>query len=204
MAPLFLRSLEYSLYLLSLIQFETICIPFHLMIVSLLFVLSQNYFGFLELNCFVSAGPVLVDVSHLESLISTSVYHLRDLQHYLGAFQLMLYVVDLYQLYIISSCSLVLLLELLHLLQRHLCDQVCKLLQCNFYSTLCDCPEGQSIQLFLLIRIYYHTKRQNKVEAILLPINHARKTKALKLCNCSEYQKLICSLQQGYFIELYF
>ena len=79
MAPLFLRSLEYSLYLLSLIQFETICIPFHLMIVSLLFVLSQNYFGFLELNCFVSAGPVLVDVSHLESLISTSVYHLRDL-----------------------------------------------------------------------------------------------------------------------------
>ena len=34
--------------------------------------------------------------------------------------------------YIIRSCSLVLLLELLHLLQRHLCDQVYKLLQCNF------------------------------------------------------------------------
>ena len=34
--------------------------------------------------------------------------------------------------YIISSYNLVLLLELLHLLQRHLSDQVYKLLQCNF------------------------------------------------------------------------
>ena len=34
--------------------------------------------------------------------------------------------------YIISSCKLMLLLELLHLLQRHLSDQVYKLLWCNF------------------------------------------------------------------------
>ena len=34
--------------------------------------------------------------------------------------------------YIISSWNLMLLLELLHLLQRHLSDQVYKLLQCNF------------------------------------------------------------------------
>ena len=49
---------------------ETICILFLLMIVSSLFVLCQNYFGFLELHFFISAGPIHVDVSHLEGLIS--------------------------------------------------------------------------------------------------------------------------------------
>ena len=100
------------------------------MVTSLL-VLCQNYFGFLELPCFVSAGPIPVDVSHLEGLISTTVYHLEDLLDYLDAFQLMLYVVDLHQLYhqLLKPHASP---GLLHLLQRHLSDQVYKLPQCNF------------------------------------------------------------------------
>ena len=101
------------------------------MMVFSLFFLCQNYFGFLEIHCFVSKGPILVNASHLEDLISTFVDHLGDLQHYLDAFQLMLYVADLYQPYH-HSCSLVFLLELLHLLQWYFSDQVYKPLQCNF------------------------------------------------------------------------
>ena len=101
------------------------------MIVSSLFVLCRNYFGFLELHCFVSAGPVLVDVSQLEGLISTSIIIWK-----ISSITLMhsnwCCVWLICTNYIISSCNLVLLLELLHLLQRHLSDQVYKLLQCNF------------------------------------------------------------------------
>ena len=96
-----------------------------------LFVLCQNYFGFLELHCFVSAGPVLVDVSQLEGLISTSIIIWKisriTLMHSNWCCMWLICTN-----YIMSFCNLVLLLEPLHLLQRHLSDQVYKLRQCNF------------------------------------------------------------------------
>ena len=85
MAPFFLRKLEYSHWLIFLIWDNLYSLPFD--DGSSLFALFQNFIGILELHCFVSAGPIVVDVSHLEGLISTSVYHLENLQHYLEAFQ---------------------------------------------------------------------------------------------------------------------
>ena len=82
-------------------------------------------------SLFVSAGPILVDVSHLKvwypplciiwKISSITLMHSNWCCMWLICAN-----------YIISSCNLVLLLELLHLLQRHLSDQVYKLLQCNF------------------------------------------------------------------------
>ena len=63
----------------------------------LFYVHCQNYYGILEFHCLVSTGTILVDSSNLEGVMSTSVYHVEDPQYYTDAFQLMLYVFDLYQ-----------------------------------------------------------------------------------------------------------
>ena len=95
---------------------------------SSVFVISQNYCGFLELHC-ISTGPILVDVSHLEVWISTSVYHLEDLQYYIDAFQLMLYVVNLYQPYQLMQPGVS--PGTVASVAKIFSDQVYKLHQCN-------------------------------------------------------------------------
>ena len=95
---------------------------------SSLFVLCQNYFSFLEIHCFVSTGILLTDVSHLEDLISTSVYHLEEkisnitLMHSNWCCMWLIYTN-----HAIRSWNLMFLLELLHL-----SDQVYKYIQRNF------------------------------------------------------------------------
>ena len=104
---------------------KTICIPFLLMMVSSLFVLCQNYFGFLELHCFVSAGPPIFlliyptrKVWYPPLCINWKISSIT-LTH-TNWYCMWLICTN----YIISSCNLVLLPKLLHLLQRHLSDQV--------------------------------------------------------------------------------
>ena len=114
------------------------------MMASSIFVLYQNYFFFLEIYCFISTVPLLVDGSHLENWISTSVYNLEDIQCCIDAFQLILDVDDLYQPYH-------------ELLQPHISlGTAISLAVTSFrssiqaspvklYSALCDCSKFQSI-----------------------------------------------------------
>ena len=139
MVPLFLRSLEYSLCLLSLIWHNLYSLPF-----------DDGFFTLCPL-------PKLLWLSW------TSLFHLSrsntcwcippgrfDIQLFIiwKIFSIILMHFNWYCIwlictnFIISSCNLVLPLELLHLLQRHLSNQVYKLLQYNFILL---CPEGQSI-----------------------------------------------------------
>ena len=84
-----LESRTQSLYLFHNLR-QIVLSP--LMMVYSLFFFRQNNFGFLELHRFVSTDPIVVDVSHLEGLISTSTYQYQSLTFF-DAFQQMLYVV---------------------------------------------------------------------------------------------------------------
>ena len=99
------------------------------MIVSSLFVLCQNYFGFLEFHCFVSAGPILVDVSHSEDFCECIIWKISSITLMHSNWCCVWLICANF---IISSCNLVLLLKLLYIWQRHVSDQVYKLHQCNF------------------------------------------------------------------------
>ena len=119
MAPLSLRSLKYSFCLLSLIWDNLYYLPFDDGFFTLCPLLKLLWLSWTTLFC-LNRSNYCVCIPP-GRLISTSVYNLKDLWHYLDVFQLILYVV--------SSFNLVLLLELLHFLLRHLSDQVYKLLQ---------------------------------------------------------------------------
>ena len=129
MLPLFLRSLEYSLCLLSLTWDNLYSLPFDYGFFTICPLLKLLWLSWTSLFCLSRSS--FVDVSQLEGLISTSIIIWK-----ISSITLMhsnwCCVWLICTNYIISSCNLVLLLELLHLLQRHLSDQVYKLLQCNF------------------------------------------------------------------------
>ena len=128
MAPFFLKSLEYSLCLLSLILYSLYSPPFDDGFFTLCPLPKLLWLSWHSLLC-LSWSSSCPEVDIKPSMWKVWYQPLCIIWKIHSNWCCMWLICTNY---IISSSNLLLFLELLHLLQIHLSDQVYKLLQCNF------------------------------------------------------------------------